>query len=93
MDKNILHDSSVVRYCSYLFIAFCLAASMWIGDYFNLTSTRATAVLCVGLSPMFLFAGYLIGNRWCTRIGIATLPVAVVLWLINSNLLETRGPF
>lgn len=90
MEKN---DCIIVRYCSYVFIAFCLAVTMWIGDYFNLTATRATAVLAVGLSPMFMFVGYLIGNRWCTRIGIATLPTAVLLWLINSNLMETHGPF
>lgn len=67
-------------------ILACAAALGVIQSHFGVSVTRATALLCAGLS-VFVYVGYyLTGNPWLRRIAIALLPTAVIMWLINSNL-------
>lgn len=64
----------------------CMAALVAIQTQFALSVTRATALLCAGLS-ILVYAGYrLTGNPWLRRIAIALLPTAAIMWLINSDL-------
>jgi hypothetical protein len=65
----------------------CMVGMSVMRDQFGISVTRATAVLCAFLSPCVYAAGCLTSNPWLKRIGIALIPTAVIMWLVNSDLI------
>lgn len=72
----------------YAAMAILLAVSMYIGYQLDLPATKAVAVLFVILSPLFYGAGYWVAERWFTRIGIALMIVAIVMWFLPPGLFD-----
>lgn len=66
--------------------AFLLAASLFIGNHFDLPPSKAVAVLCAILSPFAYGAGYWFAQRWFTRIGMALGYVAILMWFVTPEL-------
>ncbi|MFC6478580.1 hypothetical protein ACFQDN_21685 [Pseudomonas asuensis] len=61
----------------------CLMATIAIQGAFNISVTRATALLFLCLSAWIGCAYYVTGNLWMRRIAITCVPTAVIMWLIN----------
>jgi hypothetical protein len=63
-----------------------LALAMFIGNTFQFTPFRAVGVLEAVSSPFVYSAGWLLGNAWLKRIGIALLIVGIAMWFINIDM-------
>lgn len=75
-----------------LLLVFTAMFVSWVAFEWQLTTTRATAVVAAPFVPVLFFFGWLTGNRWFTRCAIGMLVMAIVFWFWNSELMVVDYP-
>lgn len=68
-----------------------LALAMFIGNTFGVTAFRAVGILFIVASPFVYGYGWMFGNAWFKRVGIALLIVGSALCFINIDLATQEG--